>query len=151
MRAEGVLDERTRMVNVVVRVERPYDSVPPLAMGLFVTIEIRGVEVPDAVWLPRSAVHESETVYIVDGESRIRFRPVEIIRYDRDSVLVTGIEKEELVAVSPIKIVTDGIKVNYQIEGRDGGEETGRMGPAPDSESSAPERDPKESPRAGPE
>ena len=58
MRAEGVLDERTRMVNVVVRVERPYDSVPPLAMGLFVTIEIRGVEVPDAVWLPRSAVHE---------------------------------------------------------------------------------------------
>ncbi len=117
MRAEGVLDERTRMVNVTVRVERPYDSVPPLAMGLFVTVEIEGVEVPNAIWLPRSAVHEDDTVWIVDEESRIRFRPVDIIRYDGDRVLVTGIEGDELVATSPIQIVTEGIKVNYELAG----------------------------------
>jgi RND family efflux transporter MFP subunit len=114
MRAEGVLDERTRMVNIITRVERPYDSVPPLAMGLFVKVEIEGIEVPDAIWLPRSAVHERDTVWIVDGESRIRFRPVDIIRYDGDRVLVTGIEGDELVAISPIQIVTEGIKVNYE-------------------------------------
>ena len=117
MRAEGVLDERTRMVNVIVRVERPYDSVPPLAMGLFVTVEIKGVEVPEALWLPRSAVHENDTVWIVDAENRIRFRPVDIIRYDGDRVLVTGIDRDELIATSPIQIVTEGIKVNYELAG----------------------------------
>lgn len=140
MRAEGVLDERTRMINVVIRVERPYDSVPPLAMGLFVTVEIDGVEVPDAVWLPRSAVHENDIVWIVDGESRIRFRPVGIIRYDQDRVLVTGIEAGELVATSPISIVTDGIKVNYEVAGSPAGEEKKASEPAAGGE--APPADP---------
>ena len=119
MRSEGVLDERTRMVNVTVRVERPYDTVPPLAMGLFATVEIEGVAVPDALWLPRSGVHEGNVVWIVDGESRIRFKPVDVVRFDGDRVLVTGIEDGELIAVSPVKIVTDGIKVNYKTEARD--------------------------------
>ena len=119
MRSEGVLDERTRMVNVIVRVERPYDTVPPLAMGLFATVEIEGVTVPYALWLPRSAVHEGNVVWIVDGESRIRFRTVDVVRFDGDRVLITGIEEGELVAVSPVKIVTDGIKVNYKTEARE--------------------------------
>lgn len=151
MRADGVLDERTRMVNVIVRVERPYDSVPPLAMGLFVTVEIEGVELQDAVWLPRSAVHENDSVWIVDGESRIRFRPVEIIRYDRDRVLVTGIEKGELVATSPIKIVTDGIKVNYELEERSGEEGNESTEPAVKPEVPVSEQNSEESSRVGSE
>jgi RND family efflux transporter MFP subunit len=137
MRAEGVLDERTRMVNVITRVERPYDTVPPLAMGLFVKVEIEGIEVQDALWLPRSAVHENDTVWIVDSESRIRFRPVEIIRYDQDRVLVTGIENEELIATSPIQIVTEGIKVNYELPG--GHEAAGEGAPGPAAGQSIPE------------
>ena len=151
MRAEGVIDKRTRMVNVVIRVERPYDSVPPLAMGLFVTVEIEGMEVPDAVWLPRSVVHEKNIVWIVDGESRIRFRPAEIIRYDQDRVLVTGIEKGELVATSPIKIVTNGIKVNYQLAGRPTGEQNKTAEPTTDSEGPTAELDSNESSKAQPE
>jgi hypothetical protein len=119
MRSEGALDERTRMVNVIIRVDRPYDTVPPLAMGLFVTTEIEGVAIPDAIWLQRSAIHEDDIVWIIDDESRIRFRPVEVIRFDGDQVLVTGIEQGELVATSPAKIVTNGIKVNYQLTGDD--------------------------------
>jgi hypothetical protein len=113
MRTEGRLDERTRMVNVIVRVERPYDERPPLAMGLFVRVEIEGVTLPEATWLPRSAVHDENTVYIVDEESRIRFRPVDIARYDRDDVLITGLEDGDLVVVSPMNIVTEGMKVTY--------------------------------------
>ena len=151
MRAAGLIDERTRMVNVVILVERPYDSVPPLAMGLFVTVEIEGVEVPDAVWLPRSAVHEENIVWIVDGESRIRFRPVEIIRYDQDRVLLTGIEKGELVATSPIKIVTNGIKVNYQLVGKPAGKQEGTAEPAAGQETPASETDPGETSNTRPE
>ena len=114
MRTEGRIDARTRMVNVIVRVDRPYDERPPLAIGLFVRVEIEGVELPDAIWLPRSAIHDGDTVYIVDGEGMIRFRKVDIARYDHDEVLIrSGIADGELIVTSPMKIVTDGIKVTY--------------------------------------
>jgi RND family efflux transporter MFP subunit len=116
MRTEGRLDERTRMVNVIVRVDRPYDERPPLVMGLFVRVEIEGVVLPDAVWLPRSAVHGDDTVYIVDDEDRIRFRKVGIARYDRDEVLVSsGLDTGDMVVTSPMKIVTEGMKVTYSV------------------------------------
>ncbi len=114
MRTEGRLDARTRMVNVIVRVERPYDERPPLVMGLFVRVEIEGVTLPGATWLPRSAVHDGDTVYIVDQEKKIRFRKVEIARYDRDEVLVgSGLESGDLIVISPMKIVTEGMNVTY--------------------------------------
>jgi RND family efflux transporter MFP subunit len=114
MRTEGRIDERTRMVNVIVRVDRPYDARPPLAMGLFVRVEIEGIELPAAAWLPRSSVHEGDIVYVVDGESRIRFRQVEIARRDRDEVLIrSGLESGDMIVVSPMKIVTEGMKVTY--------------------------------------
>jgi multidrug efflux pump subunit AcrA (membrane-fusion protein) len=114
MRTEGRLDERTRMVNVIVRVDRPYDARPPLAMGLFVRVEIEGVVLPEAAWLPRSAVHEDDIVYVVDGESRVRFRQVEVARSDRDEILVrSGLVSGDMVVTSPMKIVTEGMKVTY--------------------------------------
>ena len=114
MRTEGRIDERTRMVNVVVRVERPYEGRPPLAMGLFVSVEIEGITMPQAIWLPRSAVHEGDVVYIVDEENRISFKKVDISRYYRDEILVTsGISDGDLVVISPMKIVTEGMKVTY--------------------------------------
>jgi RND family efflux transporter MFP subunit len=114
MRTEGRLDERTRMVNVIVRVDRPYDARPPLAMGLFVRVQIEGITLPSAVWLPRSAIREGSVVYTVDGESRVRIKAVDIARYDRDDVLVrSGLDNGDLVVTSPMKIVTEGMKVTY--------------------------------------
>ena len=42
VRAEGKVDELTRMINVVVRVNQPYAKKPPLAPGMFVTVDIQG-------------------------------------------------------------------------------------------------------------
>jgi RND family efflux transporter MFP subunit len=121
MRTEGRLDARTRMVNVIVRVERPYDKMPPLAVGLFVRVEIEGVTLPNALWLPRSTIREGGIVYIVDSESRIRFRQVEIARYDRDEVLIlSGLASGDLIVISPMKIVTEGMKVKHGQQGGSG-------------------------------
>ncbi len=121
MRTEGRLDARTRMVNVIVRVDRPYDAMPPLAVGLFVRVEIEGKTLPEGIWLPRGSIHEGDIVYIVDHESRIRFIQVEIARYDRDEVLVrSGIKNGDLVVISPMKIVTEGMKVKHGQRGGSG-------------------------------
>ena len=112
VRAEGKLDERTRMVNVVVRVDHPYKTKPPLAVGLFVTVEIAGRVLPRAAIIPRSALREGDVVWVVDGDNHLSFRQVEVATRQEDEVMVeNGLKNGESVVISSLKVVTDGMAV----------------------------------------
>ena len=112
MRAEGKLDERTRMVNVVVRVEKPYATKPPLVAGLFVTVEIRGHTLENAAVIPRSALRENNLVWLVDNNGQLIFRKVDVARLETNrAILRTGLEDGDLVVTSGLKAVTDGMQV----------------------------------------
>jgi RND family efflux transporter MFP subunit len=112
VRAEGKLDERTRMVKVVVRVADPYAKKPPLAVGLFVIVEIQGKQLKNAALIPRSLLHQDNVVWVVDGQNRLRFKKVEVTRFQGDKVLIeSGLNGGEKVVESPLKVVTDGMSV----------------------------------------
>lgn len=115
VRTEGELDPRTRMVNVVARVEDPYvrhNDRPPLSVGLFVEAELIGSVANDVVVLPRSALRGESQVLVVDGDDRLRFRDVDVLRVARDEVYIRGgIERGERVCVSPLESVVDGMAV----------------------------------------
>jgi RND family efflux transporter MFP subunit len=123
VRTEGEIDPKSRMVHVVARVPDPYgrshdDARPPLAVGLFVGADIMGRVVEDAFVVPRSALRDWEgrdrdQVLVVDAESRLRFRDVEVIRAERDRVIIGGgLEAGERVCISPMRAVTDGMFVD---------------------------------------
>jgi RND family efflux transporter MFP subunit len=115
VRAEGKLDERTRMINVVIRVDKPYETKPPLAAGLFVTVEIKGRTLENALMLPRSALRENNIVWVVDENGQLTFRKVSVARLTSDAVLVEGGLKDgEMVVVSSLKAVTDGMQVRFR-------------------------------------
>jgi membrane fusion protein, multidrug efflux system len=110
VRAEGELDERTRMINVVVRVDEPYAERPPLAVGLFVTVQIEGRTVPKGALVPRAALRKG-VVWVVK-EGRLRFRSVDVARIEGESVLVkSGLSNGDEIVISPLKAVTDGMSV----------------------------------------
>ena len=112
VRTEGKLDERTRMIDVVVRVEKPYAKKPPLAVGLFVKVDIQGKTLPKVAIIPRSAVHQGDVVWVVDEETRLHFRKVEVARIQGDDAVVKdGLEEGEKVVTTPLKAVTDGMTV----------------------------------------
>ena len=122
VRTEGEIDPKSRMVHVVARVADPYGrssdvARPPLAVGLFVDAEIMGRVVEDAFILPRAALRDWEgadvdQVLVIDAESRLRFRKVEVLRAERERVIVSaGLEPGELVCVSPLRTVVDGMFV----------------------------------------
>ncbi|PXF56214.1 MAG: hypothetical protein C4B58_14280 [Deltaproteobacteria bacterium] len=116
VRTEGKLDERTRMINVVVQVEKPYAKKPPLAVGLFVTVDIEGCTLPKAAIISRSALHQGDTVWIVDKDNRIRFRKVDVALFQGDEAIVRdGIEDGERLVITPLKAVTDGMAVRTGI------------------------------------
>ena len=112
VRTEGKLDERTRTINVVVRVEKPHEKKPPLAVGLFVAVDIEGHTLPSATLIPRSALHQGSMVWVVDNNDQIRFRKVDVARIQGDEALVqAGLEDGERVVITPLKVVTDGMAV----------------------------------------
>ncbi len=112
MRAEGRIDEKTRLINVVVRVDNPYARKPPLAAGLFAQVEIVGRTLEAAAFLPRAALRPGDTVWVVDDEQRLGFRAVDVARIAKDGVLVRGgLASGDRVIVSQVKAVTEGMKV----------------------------------------
>jgi RND family efflux transporter MFP subunit len=115
VRAEGKLDERTRMINVVIRVNKPYETKPPLAVGLFVTVDIEGRTLENAAKIPRAALRENNVVWVVDKNGQLTFRTVSVARLTPDAVLLEGgLKNGEMVVVSSLKAVTDGMKVRFR-------------------------------------
>ncbi len=130
VRWEGELDPRSRMVNLVVRVEDPYgrnaapraaadagDGLddPPLTVGLFVEVEIEGRLLDGAVVLPNTALRvgpEGDAVMVVDADSRLRFRAVEVARVEPDRVVIRdGIAAGEEICISPLRAAVEGMRV----------------------------------------
>ena len=122
VRTEGEIDPRSRTVGVVARVADPYgrlggDEGAPLAVGLFVEAEILGREVGEAVVLPRAALHGADRVLVVDADSRLRFREVEVLRVERDEVVIgAGLSAGERVCVSPLPAAVDGMSVRVVVD-----------------------------------
>ena len=116
LRTEGEIDPRTRMVHAVAEVKDPYGrgsdrSRPPLAVGMFVEAEIRGKWVSDVVVLPRSVLR-GDQVLVVDEADRLYYRTVEILRAERDQVLIaSGLSQGERVCVSVVQTPVDGMRV----------------------------------------
>ena len=112
VRAEGKMDERTRMVRVVVRVNKPYAARPPLAVGLFVRVEIKGRQIPDLAVIPRSALHQGGIVWVVDADDRLHYRKVQVARIDGEQVQIQkGLKSGDQIVISHLKTVTDGMTI----------------------------------------
>ncbi|MFH2044363.1 MAG: efflux RND transporter periplasmic adaptor subunit [Pseudomonadota bacterium] len=111
-RAEGKIDEQTRMVNIVVKVDNPYAKKPPLAPGLFVSVDIQGRPIENGVIIPRSAIHQGNIVWVVGKDESLEFRTIEVALRSRTGIVVkSGLFDKEQIVVSPIKEVTNGMKV----------------------------------------
>ena len=62
--------------------------------------------------LPRAALKDGSRVWVIDGESRLRYRPVTVYRSTEREVLLTeGLKEGELVCLSPLDVTTDGMLV----------------------------------------
>ena len=115
-RAEGALNVNTRTVDVVVRVQEPFlddgSGRPPLLIGTYATVDIEGKEVDEFIVLPRVALRNGEAVYVVEQDTLLSVRPVQLLQEIDGEVLVSGaVTSGEPVVVSTMDIVTDGMTV----------------------------------------
>ncbi len=93
-------------------------SQPPLPAGLFVRAEIMGRKLDDVYVLPTIALRDQNRVFVVDAEEQLRFRPVEVLRRGRKEIVVTGgLTPGDVVVISPLRAVTDGMRVQTLPDG----------------------------------
>jgi hypothetical protein len=80
-------------------------------VGLFVRAEIAGLTLENVVVVPRPALREDGSVLVLDADERLRRRPVEVLRVDREQVLIRDVRSGERVCVSPLQVFVDGMRV----------------------------------------
>ncbi len=114
------------MTRLVVAVSDPFGlaaggASPPLELGLFVAVEFQGTILRGVFPLPRSALRDGGTVWVVDGEDRLRVRRVTVGRLERREVLVTGgLSPGERVVLTSLSAAADGMRVRPTAPGGGG-------------------------------
>jgi RND family efflux transporter MFP subunit len=116
VRWEAGLDEKTRTLTLVVEVRDPWRTFlpgqhPPLQPGMFCEVEIAAMTVPDAIVIPRIALRDDHTVFLVHN-SVLVIRRVRVLRLLRDQAILTaGLQQGDRVVVSPLTAPIPGMKL----------------------------------------
>jgi len=122
-RTEGAIDPRTRLTYAVAKVVNPYErdpqsDRPPLKVGLFVEASIQGKSIGDAFRIPRKALRNNDTVYVVSPENRIVFKDVKVYKTDTESAVITeGLEDGDQICLTPLEYAVMGMQVEIAPEG----------------------------------
>jgi RND family efflux transporter MFP subunit len=116
VRWEAGLDARTRTLTLVVEVPKPWDSFrpgehPALQPGMFCRVEISAGSQPNAVVIPRTALHDGNSVHLVTDGRLVR-RQVQVLRFLRDqAILSAGLQSGDQLVVSPLSAPVIGMKL----------------------------------------
>lgn len=117
-RSLGEVDARGRMLQVAVRVADPYllrekSAAPPyLEVGMFVDVQFTGPQLKQVIELPRRALRDNDRVWLMDPDGKLRIRPVEVLRRQRESVLIgSGLEAGETVVLTTLNAAADGLRL----------------------------------------
>ena len=120
-RMEGALDATTRTVPIVVEVKDPFKGVkvgssPPLLPGMFVDVVIQGALLKNVVQIPRSALHNGGSVYLVsDGKLAIKKVKVEMLTRD-EAIVSEGLKTGDKVILSPVAVPIPGTELRIAEE-----------------------------------
>lgn len=116
VRTTGSVDQRSRMVSIVVEVDKPFhtNNRPALLPGTFVDVAIKGKTLKNSYKIPRDAVHNFDEVWVV-REGELKIIKLNILRSDTDFIYVNnGLVGDEYIVITPLDVVMDGMKVRVQ-------------------------------------
>lgn len=139
VRSEGAVDERTRQLFVVAQIENPYGMTvsgrPPLKVGTFVQAEIEGRTLENVFVVPRGMYRENSYVLLVDDESYLQRRAVDVIWENDESIIVNGgLSSGELLCLTNVPYALEGWQVAKRMEAPNGEGETLMAENAPQAE-----------------
>jgi RND family efflux transporter MFP subunit len=119
------LETEGRMARILVSVKDPLgwqsktpDSAPPMLIGEYVRVEIQGQRLADVYRIPRSALRDNSTIWILADDDTLKIVPVETVWRDADHVLMqNGIAPGQRLIVSDLSAPVDGLPLRDSDDG----------------------------------
>lgn len=122
-RGAVTLDEQTRTIDAIVHVPRPFTSgspadasldagtAPPLLVGKFVDVELRGLAPERYFNVPDSALRTGDEVWAV-RDGKVTIVPVRVLQRSDNLAYVTGaLEAGQPVVTGGVRLATEGMAV----------------------------------------
>jgi RND family efflux transporter MFP subunit len=139
IRTEGAIDETARQLHVIAQIEDPFgkqsEGRSPLKIGQYVTAEIPGIELDDAIVISNNAIYQGSYVYVVEDGILRRKDIVIAWQNDDDALVESGLNSGDQLVITPLGQVTSGIRV--AIAGAEGMNRGGRPGGRPPADGEA--------------
>ncbi|TQF72501.1 efflux RND transporter periplasmic adaptor subunit [Pseudoalteromonas luteoviolacea] len=99
----GVVDQQTRMNNLVVRIDDPYgltSNAPAIKFGTYVQVQFAGTTLKQIYRLPQELVN-NQTVWLINSDAELEPREVQVIREEGAYYLVgEGLSNSDTVVVT---------------------------------------------------
>lgn len=105
----------------IAEIESPFSGSVPLLPDLFTEAEITGHTVEGLFEIPRDAIHEGHTAWIVENNNRLRPQEINIVRYNKhaltidypgETVLVSnGLQAGDRVCITRLPVMSPGMEV----------------------------------------
>jgi RND family efflux transporter MFP subunit len=116
VRVDAAVDQQTRLIYATAEVADPYGLAAaegmPMAVGMFVSAEIAGVNEQFAYVMPRVALRANDKVYVINKDNKLEIRTVSVLSTSEEQVLVSGgVEPGERVVTSTLPNAVDGMDV----------------------------------------
>ena len=123
-RSLGEVDQVGKMVRMAVTVADPYNlkaaapkDRPELALGMFVQVIFRGRMAKGVIPIPRQALRENDTVWLMTSENKLKIVPVQISRREHDEILVKGgLAANDRVVLSKLVGAVAGMPLKLAVE-----------------------------------
>ncbi len=115
VRTEGTLDERTRVMHAVAEIVDPYalqaaTGTTALHFGSFVEAGLPARLDREVIAVPRQALRGMDQLLVVDAQSRLQLRRVEVLRSDQQRIYVgSGLTAGERIVTTVIESPVDGM------------------------------------------
>lgn len=114
IRIESELEELSRFARVVALLKPediPQSLKEKVIPGLFVNVSIQSEQLSDVTSLPRAALRQDDTLWIIDSNNRLQFIKPDILYRSNQNVLVRDLTENTQVVMSNLEVVTEGMQV----------------------------------------
>jgi len=105
-------------MELIVEINDPYGLArkgslhPPLAVGTFADIRLKGKKLTDVFVIPRMALRDNSTIWIMDKDSSLQIKKIMPVRVERENIIVyEGINDGDLIILSNISGAANGMKL----------------------------------------
>ena len=119
---KGQLEQKGRMARIIVTVKNPLGNIsnnqrkPILIAGSYVRVAIQGRKLENVYVIPRSALHDNNTVWIAGDDDTLKLQQVEVKWKERDEVVISsGIKAGDKLIVSDLAAPVEGMLLTVEL------------------------------------